>query len=229
MTVVIRCYNRPDLLALTLWSVSHSHIPAGTEVWAVHDGPPDWETHLVLEQAQHIFHAAGIEFYVEQSPAHLGLHGHAKWTAEHIELEGPFLANLTDDCVVSPAWLLVLEHLADAARGPEHVGVLSGSRAPWMDEHRDQAGAPSHTERCGHASVLGLINAGLWRDTLRMFEPGLTVDDRGEPAAFDGELWKRAAELGLLVLVTQRSLIQHVGLQGVHGRDNPPVLDFVGT
>jgi len=228
MTIVIRTYDRCELLALTLWSVAKSYLPFGARVEVSADGPPSPAVEELICEARKWLNHADARLRLWHGDTRLGVQGHARWTAQNVPLdERPYFCNLTDDCYVSPSWLLVLEHLQRKVGG-ERLGVLSGYNAGWSDTHNEQAGIPPHTIRRGHAPVLGLIHAGMYRRAMHDFEPGVTKDDQGNPSAWDNLLWAVCDEHNKLILSTERSVINHLGVRGLHGTDNPPAADFVG-
>ncbi len=234
MDILIRTCDRPDLLALELWSLAQSELPAGTHVRVIHDGPLLAATGQVVTAARAGLEARRASVELQASPQRLGVQGHAKWTAEHVPLHTwcesqPYFANLSDDCVVAPGWLFILQNQLERAGRQRTVAILSGYNAPWSELHLDQTGIAAGLVRRRHAPILGLIHADLWRTALADFDPDGTRDEQGQPAAFDGALWELARRRDWLVLSGRRSVIQHVGLAGLHGLDNPPAADGVGV
>lgn len=238
LTVVIRTHERPELLAVTLESVARSYMRPNRRVIVSYDGTADAATLKVIEAARGLLNFGGKGHALElwESGERRGVDAHTKWTFERDDLtreanKEDWVLSLSDDVIVSRPWALILEHWigpATAMMTERRPAYISGYHGPgttaWVSEALNRAGLL----RCSHAPLLGLVNLPLLRLLLGEYQPGLNRDPEGDRMAWDSYVMRRCEQSGHGIFCTQRSVIQHIGLAGLHGFNNPPADDFIG-
>lgn len=146
VVVVIPVYGRPDLLEACLDSIGQARVVV------VDDASPD---ELAVRQVALAHGASLVRHETNQGPASSRNTGLAK-------TDGPILAFLDSDCIVSPGWLA---HLVAHFDDP-HVGIVAPRVRPLpagqsiLARHEDERSAldmGDHPELVRHGARLGFL------------------------------------------------------------------------